>query len=65
MAVPKKKTSKSRKGMRRSHHNHKPINVIINKDGVPHLPGHIASDGTYGGKLVIAPREIKDENKAS
>ena len=53
MAVPKKKTSKSKRNMRRSHHNHKPINVIVNKDGVASLPGQIAPDGTYGGKQII------------
>lgn len=63
MAVPKKKTSKSKRNMRRSHHNHKPINVIINKDGVASLPGHIALDGTYGGKKIILEKEQKAESK--
>ena len=60
MAVPKKKTSKSRTGMRRSHNNHKPINILVNKEtGVASLPGQIALDGTYGGKLIIAPKVKK------
>jgi large subunit ribosomal protein L32 len=59
MAVPKKKTSKSKRDMRRSHHNHKPINVVINKDGSPSLPGHIALDGTYGGKQIVTQKEAK------
>ena len=59
MAVPKKKTSKSKRNMRRSHHNHKPINVIISKDGVPSLPGQIALDGTYGGKQIIVKKQAK------
>jgi large subunit ribosomal protein L32 len=61
MAVPKKKTSKSKRNMRRSHDNHKPINVIISKDGVPSLPGQITPDGTYGGKKVIAEKAPKTE----
>lgn len=61
MAVPKRKTSKSKRDMRRSHHNHKPINVIINKDGSPSLPGHIAMDGTYGGKQIISPKTPKEK----
>jgi large subunit ribosomal protein L32 len=64
MAVPKKKTSKSRRGMRRAHKNAKPINVITNKDGFASLPGHIASDGTYGGKLIIAPK-VKSTNSSN
>jgi large subunit ribosomal protein L32 len=62
MAVPKKKTSKSKRNMRRSHHNHKPINVIINKDGIPSLPGHIALDGTYCGKQVVRQKEVSTSN---
>jgi large subunit ribosomal protein L32 len=62
MAVPKKKTSKSKRNMRRSHHNHKPINVLIDKEtGLPHLPGQIKPDGTYGGKKVIFEKEPKTE----
>lgn len=61
MAVPKKKTSKSRKGMRRAHQNHKPINIVFNKDGSPSIPGHIALDGTYGGKVIIARKVSKEE----
>lgn len=67
MAVPKKKTSKSKKGMRRSHHNHKPINIIVSSKGIPSLPGHISLDGTYGGKAIILPKRSskKEENLSS
>lgn len=62
MAVPKKKTSKSKRNKRRSHHNHKPINVIVNKNGAASLPGHIALDGTYGEKKIVV---TKAEKKSS
>jgi large subunit ribosomal protein L32 len=64
MAVPKKKTSKSKRNMRRSHHNHKPINVIVNESGSSSLPGHIALDGTYGGKKIITQKEKKVTSNA-
>ena len=64
MAVPKKKTSKSKRNMRRSHHNHKPINVIVNANGVASLPGHIALDGTYGGKTIIVQKEKQVNSNA-
>jgi large subunit ribosomal protein L32 len=64
MAVPKKKTSKSKRNMRRSHHNHKPINVIINKNGFASLPGHIALDGTYGDKKIITQKEKQVNSNA-
>lgn len=55
MAVPKKKTSKSRRDMRRSHHALKAINVIVDKEtGEYKLPHHMShKDGTYNGREVI------------
>lgn len=55
MAVPKKKTSKSRRDMRRAHHALKPINVVVDKEtGEYKLPHHISlKDGTYNGREVI------------
>lgn len=63
MAVPKKKTSKSRRNQRRSHHNFKPVNVVKNESGSFSLPGHIALDGTYGGKKIISTKEEKLASK--
>ncbi|CAA7623725.1 50S ribosomal subunit protein L32 [Candidatus Terasakiella magnetica] len=59
MAVPKKKTSKSRRDMRRSHH------ALVNVTGVEcpncgevKLPHHVcASCGHYDGREVVAQAE--------
>jgi large subunit ribosomal protein L32 len=66
MAVPKKKTSKSRRDMRRSHHALKTINVIIDKEtGEYRLPHRMSiKDGTYNGRTVITaatPTTVADE----
>jgi large subunit ribosomal protein L32 len=55
MAVPKKKTSKSKRNMRRSHDALSRINVIIDKDtGEYRLPHHVdASSGSYNNKQVV------------
>jgi len=55
MAVPKRKTSKSKKGMRRSHHALKPVNVVVDSTtGEYKLPHHISLvDGYYKGRQVI------------
>ncbi len=58
MAVPKKKTSKSKRNMRRSHDSLSRINVIIDKDtGEYRLPHHMdVSSGEYNGKKIIAEK---------
>lgn len=63
MAVPKKKTSKSKRDMRRSHHALKPINVIVDKEtGEYKLPHQMSlKDGTYNGREVI----VQVDNTAS
>lgn len=54
MAVPKKKTSKSRKGMRRAHDHVAKPNVIYCECGEPTLPHRACSScGTYKGKQVL------------
>jgi large subunit ribosomal protein L32 len=55
MAVPKRKTSQSKKGMRRSHHALKRVNVVVDPDtGELKLPHHLSlKDGFYKGKQVI------------
>ena len=60
MAVPKKKTSKSKRDMRRSHHALKPVNVIVDKEtGEYKLPHHMSmKDGTYNGRNVVAQVDI-------
>jgi len=54
MAVPKKKVSKSRKGMRRSHDALTPPNVILCSCGEATLPHRVCpSCGTYKGRQVL------------
>ena len=55
MAVPKRKTSNSKRNMRRSHNALKNINVIIDKDsGEPRLSHKIdKSTGIYKGRQVL------------
>lgn len=68
MAVPKRKTSKSKRGMRRSNHAIKPVNVVVDSvTGEPKLPHHVSlADGYYNGKQVILPKleETEDETEA-
>ena len=55
MAVPKRKTSKSRRNKRRSHHAVKSVNVIEDKkSGEYRLSHHIdLKTGFYKGKKVL------------
>lgn len=55
MAVPKKKTTKSRRNMRRAHDAIKAVNVIVDPvTGEYKLPHHISLvDGTYKGRQVV------------
>jgi len=58
MAVPKRKTSKSKKNMRRSHNSMNSINIIEDKDsGEPRLSHKIdSSTGMYKGRLILDPK---------
>ena len=55
MAVPKRKTSKSKRNMRRSHHKINIANVVEDKkSGEYRLPHHIdLKTGTYNGKKIL------------
>lgn len=58
MAVPKRKTSKSKRNMRRSHHALKPINVVEDPTtGELKLPHHISLDGFYKGRRVMNEKQ--------
>lgn len=63
MAVPKKKTSKSRRNNRRGSNgtfNPNFPNVVINKEtGEYSLAHHICLDGTYKGKKIIIKKVKK------
>ena len=62
MAVPKRKTSNSKKNMRRSHDALKLINIIEDKDsGEPRLSHRLdLSTGMYNGKQIITKKESKE-----
>jgi large subunit ribosomal protein L32 len=59
MAVPKRKTSKSRKNKRRSHHKMVSANVVEDKkSGEYRLSHHIdLKSGMYNGKQILEPKK--------
>ena len=59
MAVPKRKTTPSRAGKRRSHIKFSPKNVIEDKkSGEFRLPHHIdLKTGMYKGKQILDPKD--------
>lgn len=66
MAVPKKKTSTSRRNQRRSHDALGRVNVIIDKDtGEYRLPHQIdKTSGEYKGRqIVIAKTNSNEESE--
>lgn len=58
MAVPKRKTSKSCKGMRRSHRAATFKNIVEDKkSGEFRLPHHVdLKTGMYNGKQIFKPK---------
>ena len=64
MAVPKRKTTPSKRNMRRSHDSIKNINIIEDKDsGEPRLSHRIdRSTGMYNGKQILKQKTVKDKN---
>ena len=66
MAVPKRKTSKSKRNMRRSHNAANLINIIEDKDsGEPRLSHRIdLSTGMYKGKQIIKTKEDKEAKES-
>ena len=59
MAVPKRKTSKSRRNKRRSHHRVSSVNIIEDKKtGEYRLSHHIdLKTGLYNGKQILEPKK--------
>ena len=59
MAVPKRKTSKSRRDKRRSHHRIKSPNIIEDKKtGEYRLSHHVdLKTGIYNGKQIFEPKK--------
>ena len=62
MAVPKRKTSKSKRNMRRSHDSLQTINIIEDKEsGEPRLSHKIdISTGIYNGKKILIKKDSED-----
>ncbi len=63
MAVPKRKTSVSKRNMRRSHDSLEKINVVLDKDsGEPRLSHKIdISTGMYKGRQILK-KKTKENN---
>ncbi len=63
MAVPKRKTSVSKRNMRRSHDALNKINIILDKDsGEPRLSHKIdLSTGMYKGRQILK-KKTKENN---
>jgi len=59
MAVPKRKTSKSRRNQRRSHHRIKNLNILEDKkSGEYRLSHHIdLKTGLYNGRKILEPKK--------
>ncbi len=57
MAVPRKKISKSRRDMRRSHLALTPVNAVpCSQCGEMKLPHHLCNHcGTYNGRQILEP----------
>ncbi|MDC0343964.1 50S ribosomal protein L32 [Pelagibacteraceae bacterium] len=55
MAVPKRKTSKSKRNQRRSHHRISPVNIVEDKkSGEYKLSHHVdLKTGYYNGKKIL------------
>jgi large subunit ribosomal protein L32 len=66
MAVPKRKTSRSKRGSRRSHDSLKPVNCFFNaKSGTFELPHRVSSDGSYNNKQVVDVKKKEKPQKSS
>ena len=63
MAVPKRKTTPSKRNMRRSHDAIKELNIIEDKEsGEPRLSHRIdISTGMYNGKQILKQKTSKDK----
>ena len=65
MAVPKRKTSKSKRNMRSSHDKIEELNIILDKNsGEPRLQHRIdLSTGMYNGKAILVKKEKPENSK--
>ena len=61
MAVPKKRTSKAKRKMRRSHDSIKALNIVVEADGSVRRPHRLNLEtGVYRGRQVLANDEATD-----
>ncbi len=65
MAVPKKKTSRSRRRQRSANDGLKPITIVFDREsGEPKLPHRMSlSDGRYNGKVFLKSKEGADDKQ--
>ncbi|KAF8818320.1 50S ribosomal protein L32 [Rickettsia endosymbiont of Cardiosporidium cionae] len=65
MAVPKKKTSKSKRNQRRAHDGLVRINAVVDKDTGEYRLSHNIdkSSGAYNNRQIVISK-IKDETNA-
>lgn len=61
MAVAKSKKSRARRGTRRSHDGLDLPTLSIDQRGNLHRRHHIAADGTYRGKQIIAIKQASND----
>jgi|TARA_Y100000741_G_scaffold321444_1_gene270607 large subunit ribosomal protein L32 len=63
MAVPKRKTSPSKRNMRRSHDSIKSLNIVEDKDsGEPRISHRIdLSTGMYNGRQILKQKSAKEK----
>ena len=63
MAVPKRKTTPSKRNMRRSHDSIKDLNTIEDKEsGEPRLSHRIdISTGIYNGRQILKQKSSKEK----
>ena len=59
MAVPKRKTSKSRRNKRRSHHKISSVNIVVDKKSGEFRLSHYVDlkTGLYNGKQILEPKK--------
>ena len=64
MAVQKSKVSRARRGARRSHDSLTgPTLTTDSTSGEKHRRHHIAADGTYRGRQVVAVKTEEDDEE--
>jgi len=63
MAVPKRKTSPSKRNMRRSHDSIKSLNIVEDKNsGEPRISHRIdLSTGMYNGRQILKQKSAKEK----